>query len=86
MPLLDSFVLHCEESMTFYTVYDYCIIHDKYPCVYGKYSQMCRSFLCVGMFKCREYGCIRLSSMCDGHVDCLSAEDLITVPTFLVKV
>ena len=75
MSLLDAFVLPCEESMTFYTVYDYCIIHDKYPCIYGKYSQICRSVLCVGMFKCGEYGCIRRSSMCGGHVDCPSAED-----------
>ena len=73
--ILDAFQLPCKEMTTSYTVYDYCIVYNKYPCVYGKYSQMCRPVVCVGMFKCREYGCIRLSSMCDGHGDCPSAED-----------
>ena len=72
---LSTHMLPCEEMKTDFAVYDYCIIHNKYPCVYRKYSQICRPVLCVGMFKCRDYGCIRLSSMCDGHVDCPSAED-----------
>ena len=73
--LLDALMLPCKELKTSYTAYDYCIVYNEYPCVYGKYSQMCRPVVCVGMFKCREYGCIRLSSMCDGHGDCPSAED-----------
>ena len=72
---LSTHMLPCEEIRTEHTVFDYCIIHNKYPCVYGKHSQICRPVICVGMIKCREYGCIRLSSMCDGHVDCPSAED-----------
>ena len=72
---LDALMLPCKELKTSYTVDDYCIVYNKFPCVYGKYSQICRPVVCVGMFKCREYGCIRLSSMCDGHGDCPSAED-----------
>ena len=74
---LDALMLPCKEMKTSYTVYDYCIVYNKFPCVglYGKYSQICRPVVCVGMFKCREYGCIRLSSMCDGHGDSPSAED-----------
>ena len=71
----DELVLPCPEMGTVHSVYDYCVIHNRYPCTYEKYSEICRPVVCSGMYKCREYACIRLSSMCDGHADCPSGED-----------
>ena len=72
---LDEFLMVCDETKTYHSVYDYCVIFARYPCTYGKYSEVCRHVACSGMFRCRDYACIRLSSMCDGHDDCPLAED-----------
>ena len=72
---LETLLLPCQEMGTLYSVYDYCVIHSTYPCTHGKYSDICRHVLCPGMFKCRQYGCIRLSSICDGQADCPLSED-----------
>ena len=68
-------LLLCHETETSYSVYDYCMIHSKYHCTPGKYSDICRPVVCPGMFKCRQYACIRLSSICDGQADCPLSED-----------
>ena len=88
---LDLFQLPCRNMDEYYSIYEYCIIHSAYPCIYGAYSDICRPVVCSGMFKCREYACIRLSSVCDGHADCPLAEDEhncfnISCPIFLVHV
>ena len=67
--------LSCPETTYSHTIYDYCTISSEYPCGYGRYSLLCRHIDCPGMFKCKSHACIRLSSMCDGYIDCPLAED-----------
>ena len=38
-------------------------------------DQVCRDIYCPGMFKCTEYYCIFISSVCDGHIDCPYKDD-----------
>ena len=45
------------------------------PCNYGFTKPICEFILCPGMFKCRQYYCIEVSSVCDGQRDCLYGDD-----------
>ena len=67
--------LNCPRNKLSYAIYDYCVINDNYPCGYGSYDEVCNHIQCAGMFKCKASVCIRLSSMCDEHIDCPLAED-----------
>ena len=69
--------LLCNENNIYYNFTSYCYIEDMHQCTYGKYSLSCSSLLCPGMFKCIQSFCIRLSSVCDGHIDCPEGEDEI---------
>ena len=69
--------LLCNENNIYYNFTSYCYIEDMHRCTYGKYSLSCSALLCPGMFKCIQSFCIRLSSVCDGHIDCPESEDEI---------
>ena len=84
---LNALMLPCEEMMTLYTAYDYCIIHNKYPCVYGKYSQICRHVLCTGMFIYVENMVVFAYHLCvTNTLTALQQKTRTTVSTFLVQV
>ena len=68
--------LFCSETGMRHEIKDFCLIQDRYPCSYGKFSRLvCQIIQCPGMFKCISAFCIRLSAMCDGHIDCIDGED-----------
>ena len=84
---LNALMLPCEEMMTLYTVYDYCIIHNKYPCVYGKYSQICRPVLCTVMFIYVENMVVFAYHLCvTNMLTALQQKTRTTVSIFLVQV
>ena len=45
------------------------------PCDHGFTQKICGDILCPGMFKCKDYLCIHLSTVCDGQPDCLHGDD-----------
>ena len=65
----------CNIDKVYYNFTDYCYITDRHPCTYGEHSRACSQLLCPGMFKCIQSFCIRISSVCDGHIDCPVGED-----------
>ena len=69
--------LLCNENNVYYNFTDFCYIRDRHLCTYAKYSVSCVNLLCPGMFKCFESFCIRLSYVCDGHIDCPGGQDEI---------
>ena len=49
-------------------------LHNE-QCAFQQRSQLCKHIACPGMFKCREYYCLLMSSVCDGQIDCLNGDD-----------
>ena len=49
-------------------------LHDRY-CKSSAVEAICKYVRCPGMFKCRSYYCIHMSSVCDGQFDCKHGED-----------
>ena len=44
-------------------------------CNYGDLRRICQDIECPGMFKCDQYYCLHMSTVCDGHSDCQYGED-----------
>ena len=57
------------------TMSDICKVELGNQCDSMNIDQVCRDIYCPGMFKCTEYFCIFLSSVCDGHIDCPYRDD-----------
>ena len=74
--LLDQVEINCEQYGRFKTITDVCHINShKEQCAFQRRSQLCQHIACPGMFKCRDYYCLLISSVCDGQIDCLNGDD-----------
>ena len=49
-------------------------IHKK-TCSPKEFLVACKHITCPGMFKCNDYYCIYMSSVCDGQYDCKNGDD-----------
>ena len=49
-------------------------------CGSSQIQTVCKYFDCPGMFKCHDYYCVALSSICDGQYDCIEGEDESVCP------
>ena len=55
---------------------DRCMINvHSTPCDYGSTQHLCKYVECPGMFKCDQFYCLRMSSVCDGQRDCYRGQD-----------
>ena len=65
----------CEAVGHVITMPDMCKIGLDIYCGPRNIGKVCRDIYCPGMFKCAEYYCIFLSSVCDVQIDCPYGED-----------
>ena len=73
---MKQYELQCDQPQRKKTIDRLCKInsHDM-QCAFSSKDDLCRSVTCSGMFKCQDFYCISMSSVCDGQIDCLHGED-----------
>ena len=60
----------------FKTIADMCHVnaHNE-QCAFEQISPLCMHIACPGMFRCTHHYCLRMSVICDGHIDCVNGDD-----------
>ena len=73
---LNQVQINCQQYGRFKAITDVCHINShNEQCAFQRRSQLCKDIACPGMFRCGELYCLRMSSVCDGQVDCLNGDD-----------
>ena len=64
------------QNKRFKTISDMCHVnaHNE-QCAFEQISPLCMHIACPGMFRCTYHYCLRMSVICDGHIDCVNGDD-----------
>ena len=73
---MKRYALQCDQPQRKKTIDRICKInaHDK-QCAFSGRHELCQFVTCPGMFKCQDFYCLSMSSVCDGQIDCQYGED-----------